>query len=62
MTTPVTKLTPIRKRITCLRCGWVWLSRLKRPLRCSQCGSFYWDVKPGEQPAKWETTPVAGED
>jgi len=27
----------------CLRCGYNWPSRLKRPKTCPKCKSYYWD-------------------
>lgn len=28
----------------CLRCGWIWISRVEKPKRCPGCQSTRWKI------------------
>ena len=28
----------------CLRCGYEWESRVKRPVQCPRCKRYWWDI------------------
>lgn len=43
----MTKQTTERKAFKCLRCGWQWFSRMKRPKVCPHCHSAYYDEPRG---------------
>lgn len=34
----------------CLQCGWVWISRVKRPKTCPKCKAWNWKKAPVSAP------------
>ena len=52
------------RRLTCHRCGWVWVARIpSAPKRCANCRSPYWQtprLPAAEQPQE-PPSPPAGE-
>ena len=33
----------------CKRCGYDWVSRIKKPKCCPRCKSYLWEEEPNEQ-------------
>lgn len=31
--------------VKCLKCGYKWEVRVKKPKECPRCKSYYWDTK-----------------
>jgi hypothetical protein len=39
---------PLRKEITCLRCGHKWKPYSDLPKQCSNCRTFLWNIAPSK--------------
>lgn len=44
--TSVTRTVTLSK---CLRCGFEWMPRVAKPVRCPDCGSVLWNVERSQQ-------------
>ena len=39
-------------KLECLRCGYLWDKRVKKPAQCPYCKSPKWDIPPKRKPVK----------
>ena len=35
--------TVVKRRVKCLRCGYVWIPHVEHPVECSKCKSLVWN-------------------
>lgn len=38
----------VKRALRCLRCGYEWCSRKKKPKSCPACKAYQWDTKKSE--------------